>query len=123
MTWILLAVAAVLASEAMLRLPLLAQAQGVIDVSRRSMHVLGSKRISDHWKERILPAYSARMAKGSIGFFLSLCAALVPVVAIGFLNPGGLELWFHALMRPLAIGVLCVVSIGYIWLRTKVLRG
>ncbi|MFN0115363.1 MAG: hypothetical protein ACKVPY_11870 [Paracoccaceae bacterium] len=123
MIWLLLASAAVLASEAMLQLPLIAQAKSVIDVSGRSVRVLRSKRISDHWKERILPAYSARMFKGSVGFFISLCLALLPVVVLGFLSPGGLSVWLETLLTPLAILVLCAVSVGYIWLRLKVIRG
>ena len=123
MIWLLVALAAVLASEAMLRLPLVAQARGVIDVSGRSMHVLRSKRISDHWKERVLPAYSARMAKGSVGFLLSLVAALVPVALIGLALPGGLAAWLHELLRLPVILALCAVSVGYIWLRHRLVRG
>jgi hypothetical protein len=123
MTWLLLALAAILASEAMVRLPLLSQARSVIDVSGRSMRVLKSPRISDHWKEKVLPAYSARMFRGSVGFFLSLCVALVPVVLIGLVSPGGLEVWMHTLLSPLAIAILCIVSIAYIWVRVKVIRG
>jgi hypothetical protein len=122
MIWVLLALAAVLASEAMLRLPLIAQAKSVADVSRRSMHVLRARRISDHWKERVLPAYSLRMAKGSIGFFISLCLALLPVALLGFVAPGGVDAWFDMLLRPLPMLVLCLVSIGYIWLRLKLTR-
>ena len=122
MIWLLIALSAVLASEAMLRLPLLAQARCVIEVSRKSMRLLASKRISDHWKERILPAYSLRMAKGSIGFFLSLCAALLPVVLLGLIAPGGLHAWFAALLSPLAILALCLISAAYIWIRVKVIR-
>jgi hypothetical protein len=122
MTWALLVAAAVLASEAMLRLPLLALARSVINVSGKSMRVLKSKRISDHWKERVLPAYSARMFKGSVGFFVTLCLALVPVVALGFLAPGGLGAWLHLLLTPLAIAVLCAASLAYIWLRVKLVR-
>jgi hypothetical protein len=78
MLWMLVALAGVLASEAMLRLPLIATIKGVVKVSQKSMRLLKSKRISDHWKERVLPAYSLRMAKGSVGFFLLLCAGLLP---------------------------------------------
>lgn len=123
MIWFLVALAAVLASEAMLRLPLLSQARSVIDVSSRSMRVLRSKRVSDHWKERILPAYSKRMAIGSIGFFLSLCLALLPVAMLGVVAPGGFDVWLHHLLRPSAIAVLCAVSLAYIWLRLKFSRG
>jgi hypothetical protein len=123
MTWILVALAGILASEAMLRLPLIRTAKGLAVVSQKSMHVLASKKISDHWKERILPAYSLRMAKNSVGFFLFLCLALLPVVLVGLAFPGGLAAWTETLLRPLVILVLCAVSIAYIWLRVKLVRG
>lgn len=123
MAWLLVALAAILASEAMLRLPLLAQARSVIDVSGRSVRTLRSKRISDHWKERVLPAYSLRMAKGSVGFFLCLLAALAPVALLGLVAPGGFPAWIEFLLRPAVMVLLCAVSVGYIWLRLKVARG
>ncbi len=123
MLWMLVALAGVLASEAMLRLPLIATIKGVVKVSQKSMRLLQSKRISDHWKERVLPAYSLRMAKGSVGFFLLLCAGLLPVVLVGLAYPGGLAAWAEVLLRPLVILALCVVSLGYIWLRVKFTRG
>jgi hypothetical protein len=122
MDWLLLAIAAVAASELMLRLPLLPTARALVSVSRRSGKVLASKRISDHWKEKVLPAYSVRMAKASVGFFVLLCAALVPVVLLGFVHSGGIGGWMSLLMRPLSMLWLCAVSIAFIWVRFRVLR-
>jgi hypothetical protein len=122
MTWILVALAGILASEAMLRLPLIRSARGLAQVSKKSMHVLASKKISDHWKERILPAYSLRMARNSVGFFAFLCLALAPVALVGLAFPGGLAAWTETLLKPLVILVLCAVSIAYIWLRVKLSR-
>jgi hypothetical protein len=122
MIWLLVALAGVLASEVMLRLPLIGTIKGVIDVSRKSMRLLASKKISDHWKERVLPAYSLRMFKGSVGFFLLLCLGLLPVAVVGLACPGGLAAWAEVLLRPLVILFLCVVSLGYIWLRVKFSR-
>ncbi len=122
MRWFLVALAGVLASEAMLHLPLLHMFRGILDVSRKSMRTLRSKRISDHWKERVLPAYSLRMAKNSVGFFVMLCAALLPVAVVGLAFPGGLAAWSVFLMRPVVILVLCAVSLGYLWVRVKLIR-
>ena len=116
---ILLTVAAVAASELILHLPLMQQVHGLNRASRSSARVIASKRISDHWKERVLPAYSGRMARHSITFFVLLCVALAPVALLGFLAPGGFEAWLELLMTPLAIILLCGVSIAYIFLRLK----
>lgn len=119
----LLAVAAIIASELLLRLPVLRQAQLLGLVARKSFATISRKRVSDHWKERVLPAYSARMARCSVLFFLLLCVAVAPVAAAGLVAPGGMTRWLDLLMRPTAIGLLCAVSIVYVALRLKVMRG
>ena len=122
MVWIFALVAAVLASEAFLRLPLIPVIRRVTETSRKSGRVLTSKRISDHWKEKILPSYAWVIGKGSLQFFGMLCLALLPVVALGLIFPGGMSAWAEALMRPAVSAVLCVASILYVWLRLKVAR-
>ncbi|OYX43983.1 MAG: hypothetical protein B7Z02_07355 [Rhodobacterales bacterium 32-67-9] len=122
MIWIFVLVAAALASEAFLRLPLLPVIRRVTKTAQKSQRVLRSKRISDHWKEKILPSYSWAIGKGSVQFFVMLMLALAPVAALGFVFPGGMAAWAAALMRPVVILVLCLASIVYIWLRLKVAR-
>lgn len=123
MLWIFVLVAAVMASEAFLRLPLLPVIRRVAETARKSGRVLASKRISDHWKERALPRYSWIIGRGSVQFFALLMLALAPVAVIGLVFPGGLGAWALALMRPAVIAVLCLVSIAYVWLRLRVIRG
>ena len=118
----LLATGAVVASELFLRLPLIRQVQDVLGTAKRSATTLRSKRISDHWKEVVLPAYSIRIAGKSILFFILLCVAVLPVAAIGLFAPGGLDHWLRLLLRPFAIAVLCICSIFYIFVRTRLTR-
>jgi hypothetical protein len=120
---VLLGAAAVAASELIVRLPVLPQAQGLSAATRKSLATISSKRISDHWKERALPAYSARMMRCSLLFFVLLCLAVAPVAVIGFAAPGGLRQWLELLIAPSAIALLCGISIGYIVLRTRLKRG
>lgn len=120
---ILLVIAAIIASELLLRLPVLEQASGLGKIAKKSATTLSSKRISDHWKERALPAYSARMAGRSILFFILLCCAVAPVALIGLAAPGGTVRWLELLMTPVAIALLCGVSIAYIVLRARMRRG
>lgn len=117
--WLYVVVAGVLASEAFLRLPLIPTIREVSDTARKSGRVLASKRISDHWKERILPRYSLVIGRGSVLFLLFLCLGLLPVALLGLVYPGGPVAWAAQLMRPLVILVLCVVSISYIVLRSR----
>lgn len=118
----LLCIAAVAASEALLRLPVMQQAHGLSQVARKSVATISSKRISDHWKERILPAYSGRMARCSILFFVLLCLAVAPVALVGLAATGGLAQWLELLMTPTAIVLLCGISLAYIYLRIKIMH-
>ena len=120
--WLLVIVAAILASEALLRLPIMAKIKDVSEISQKAVRVLKSGRISDHWKERVLPAYAKRIGFGSVAFFVLLCLGLLPVLVAGLIYPDGLAAWAEALMRPLVILVLCAVSLGYIWIRLRTTR-
>lgn len=122
MVWLFVFLAGVLASEAFLRLPLLPVIRKVTATAQKSGRVLRSKRISDHWKEKILPSYAWVIGRGSVVFFLMLMLALAPVALLGLVFPGGMAAWGAELMRPLVILVLCLVSIGYIWVRLRVAR-
>lgn len=119
--WIAVIPAAILVCELALRLPILDRLVRMRRSADRSMHVLRSARISDHWKEKVLPAYARDMAGASIGFFVLLCLALLPLALVGIVYPGGMAAWGAALVRPMALVVLSVGSIGYIWLRAAAL--
>jgi hypothetical protein len=121
--WLFVLAASVLASEAFLRLPFVAQISRVTKTAQKSGRVLRSKRISDHWKERVLPTYSWVIGKGSVTFFVMLCLALAPVALLGLVFPGGMAAWGAALLRLEVILGLCILSLVYIWLRLKVTRG
>jgi hypothetical protein len=119
----LLVASAVVASEILVRLPLMDQVSVILRTARRSAATVRSRRISDHWKETVLPAYSLRMAGRAVTFFLLLCLVALPVALVGVAAPGGMAHWFELLMRPFAIAVLCICSILYILVRTRVARG
>jgi hypothetical protein len=119
----LLVAGAVLASEILVRLPLMQQLSVVVGTARRSAATVRSKRISDHWKQAVLPAYSLRIAARSLSFFLLLCLVLSPLALVGLLAPGGLANWLDLLIRPFAIAVLCICSILYILVRTRMAHG
>jgi hypothetical protein len=111
------------ASEIFVRLPIMDQVSVIVASARRSAATLRSKRISDHWKEVVLRAYSLRMAGRAVLFFLLLCLVALPVALVGVVAPGGMTHWFELLMRPFALAILCICSILYILVRTRVARG
>ena len=104
----LLAAGAVRGKRIFLRLPLMQQVNIVVGTAQRSAATVRSKRISDHWKEIVLPAYSLRIAGTLRYFFLLLCMAVLPVALAGLAAPGGMAHWLKLLMRPFAIAILCL---------------
>lgn len=58
-------------------LPFLSASHAIQRNSRKSIHLMTSSAISDHWKEKILPVYAASIAANSLilGGLLILVAA------------------------------------------------
>ena len=122
MHWILLLVAGALACELFLALPLMATIRRATGMASKAQRLLQSKRISDHWKERMLPVYAGRIAGNSLKFFLYLCFVLAAVLLVGLLSPGGIPAWLGFLERPVVIAALCVISIPYMIARARMPR-
>jgi hypothetical protein len=123
MHWLRLIVAALAASELFLRLPILPALDKAREAAMKSARLLPSKRISDHWKERMLPVYARIIATSSLTFFGLLCAALLPVALMGMLDPDGIAAWVSSLLQPRNMLALFVISASYIALRLRFRRG
>ena len=64
----------VMAVELAIRMPLVTICVDISSVGLKSLHVLGSKSISEHWKEKVMLAYACRL--------LRLVAKLLAVLAV-----------------------------------------
>ena len=107
----LLAIATV---ELAIRLPLRAGISTILASSGRSAQVIRSPRISDHWKEKALLGYSARIAKASLGLAaISVLLALAVVVLVLALHYSGVSSrGLDILVSPkdlIAMGLLAIV--------------
>ena len=122
MHWILLLVAGALACELFLALPLMATIRRATSMAGKARRLLQSKRVSDHWKERMLPVYAGKIAGNSLIFFLYLCLVLVVVLLVGLVSPGGIPSWLGFLERPVVIATLCALSIPYMIARARMPR-
>jgi hypothetical protein len=111
--------AGIAAGEVLLRLPFAATLRQMVANAGRARHVLTSRRISDHWKERAIPAYALRMGLASLRFLGLLALVALAAVLPGLAYPPGVGTWIADLAGPAAIGVLGLVSLAYLWLRTR----
>lgn len=108
--------------EFLLRSPVLVQAGDIVRYSRRAMRVIRARRISDRWKERVLPAYSGRLLRASLlsGGWLVVIAALAAAgyIAVGILFFADFQATLDSATRwPVHVAAL-VIGTGYAALRT-----
>jgi hypothetical protein len=83
MTYLALCLLSILTVELILLFPILKSVVSLAEVSQKSLGVLSSKRISDHWKEKALKYYARDMARYSLttAFWLALLFVGVAVSA------------------------------------------
>lgn len=119
-TWAILAAtcaACVVVVELFFRLPFIRCVESVNRASLRALDTVRSPRISDHWKEQVLPRYAARIALASLklGALLLLCgiAFAGTYVLVGWL------VWRdgHAVLATLGSGrvQLLALVVGVVW--------
>lgn len=82
---------ALLAVEYFYRVPFVSRTKALIATSYKSIRVVSSKNISDHWKEIVLLRYARELSTHSVAIFVML-AACVPLVVL----PAFLLDWFFA---------------------------
>lgn len=111
--------ATVVACEIALRTPLLRTLNSLSGSARKAASLLKSKRISDHWKERMLPAYARRILSASLLLFACLVAIAAPVVLAAMLVTGSLEAGSLYLLRPLPLVLMILVGVAWIWGRRR----
>ncbi|MEM6823831.1 MAG: hypothetical protein AAF566_01860 [Pseudomonadota bacterium] len=116
-----IAVATIAACEIALRSPLVRSLGQLTGTSRKAASVVSSGRVSDHWKERVLPAYALRIFSSSLWLLGCLLALAAPVVVAASLLTGSLAAGSAYLVTALPLLVMLFVGVGWIWLRRRVL--
>ena len=118
MTHLLLLIVCILSVEVFIRLNFLSYLDSILKVTRKVTYVIPQNNISDHWKEKVVPAYALRMMKYSLQILLILLLILsLFLIADFFFND------FLALTLSL-IGVLesIVFAFGYVYLRKPLIK-
>lgn len=72
MNYALLGLITILGVECFVRLPIINTAKLILGVGEKALRVISSKKISDHWKEKVLLRYSITMLfySGKLALFL-----------------------------------------------------
>ncbi len=125
-TWAILAAstaACVVVVELFFRLPFIASVESVNRASLRALDTVRSPRVSDHWKEKVLPRYAARILLASLklGGLLLLCGAVFVAVyfAVGWLWMRDLVMVSETLGRAwVQLGML-VIGVAWAIVRAR----
>jgi hypothetical protein len=90
----------------------------MLKVTKKATYVIPQNNISDHWKEKVVPAYALRMMKYSLQILLILLLILsLFLIADFFINN------FLTLTLSL-IGIVesLVFAFGYVFLRKSFIK-
>ncbi len=109
MHWLIVILAAPMFVELLLRLPVARTGGALAEVAAKTLRVLRSRRISDHWKERVLPRYALGLAGSSLALFFLLLVAAAPLASLAILFQAlGVPAWDLLLSLPGLVA--CTVS-------------
>ncbi len=115
----MLLIGTILVVECFFRLPLAANLARLRGVVGKIVHTMRSSKISDHWKERVLPAYAGKLFSSSIVLFAIVCLALSPMIIVGIgADMAGLD-FMAFLMTMTAIVASTVFAILYVVVRRR----
>ena len=118
MSHIVLLLVCVLSVEGFIRFNFLSILDSMLKVIRKVIHIIPQDNISDHWKEKVIPAYALRMMKYSLQILLILLLILSLFFVADYFFNG-----FLALTLSL-FGIIesMVFAFGYAYLRKSLIK-
>ena len=109
----LLSLICILSVEVLIRLNFLSHLDLMLKVTKKVAYIIPQHNISDHWKERVIPAYALRIMKYSVQILLILLLVLCLFIITDFF-------FNNFLIFTLSlIGIIesMVIAFGYVYLR------
>ncbi len=103
----------ILSVEILIRLNFLSHLELILSVTKKVTHIIPQNSISDHWKEKIVPAYALRIMKSSLQILLILLFVLsIFLIAELFFND-----FFKFVLSLIGASESLVFASGYIFTR------
>ena len=108
----------VLSAEVFIRFNFLLILDLILKVIRKVIYVIPQDNISDHWKEKVIPAYALRMMKYSLQILLILLLILSLFYVADYFFNGFLliTLSFFGIIES------TVFAFGYAYLRKSIIK-
>ena len=113
LNYVYLIVACVISIELLIRLNLMSYVNSVVKISRKVLHIIITSRISDHWKEKMVPTYAFILLKNSL-----LILGILFLIILVFSSFIVLSSKFLALILSVTgVATSIVISLTYLKLR------
>jgi len=120
MAWLLTALISIAFVELLLVLPVVPAVGRLMATARQVRVVIGSPRISDHWKEKALVVYAGHLLGHSLQLSGLLLLAFALVGATGCLATLALDSGFaEFVMSAQGVAFATLLSLGYIFVRSR----
>jgi len=114
----LLLLVCILSVEVFIRLNFLLHLDSILKVTKKVTYIIPNNNVSDHWKEKVIPAYALKIMKYSLQILLILLLIMsLLFIAHYFIND------FLAFTFSL-IGIIesMVFAFGYVYLRKSFIK-
>ena len=113
MIHLILSLVCIISVEAFIRLNFLSHLDSIFKVTKKVRYVIPKNSISDHWKEKVIPAYALRIMRHSLKILLILLLIMSLFFFANFFYSN-----FLAFSLSL-IGIIesMVIAVGYVYLR------
>ena len=109
----LLLLVCILSVEIFIRLNFLSLLDSILKVTKKVTYVIPKNNISDHWKEKAIPAYALRMMKYSLRILL----ILLLIISLFFIADYFLNDFLAFTFSLIGITESMVFAFGYVYLR------
>jgi ABC-type uncharacterized transport system permease subunit len=118
MTHLLLLLICILSVEVFIRLNFLSHLDSILKAIKKVTHVIPKNNISDHWKEKVIPAYACRIMKYSLQILL----ILLLIVSLFFIADYFFKDFLALSLSLIGLIESMVFAFGYIYLRRFFIR-
>ena len=118
MIHLLLSLVCILCVEVFIRLNFLSYLDSILKVTKKVTFVIPKSNISDHWKEKVIPAYALSIMKYSLQILLILLLIMTLFFIADYFFNDFLAFTFSW------IGIIesMVIAFGYVYLRKSFIK-
>ena len=113
MMHLLLVLVCILSVEVFIRLNFLSHLDSILKVTKKVTYVILQNKISDHWKEKVIPAYALRIMKYSLKILL----ILLFIMSLFFITDFFINNFLAFTISLIGIIESMIFAFGYVILR------